>query len=226
MGGWVQDVVLLPRFTEPGVTEAVKTLIMQTGAVATSFTWKSDPVCYDKEHASYYYSGTEAANHGVTIVGWDDGYPREDFLAGSQPEHDGAWIARNSWGPAWGEAGYFYVSYEDTMFGTEGNNMAFTRLAAPSAATHIYGYDALGWVTSLGYASTEGYSSGWMANVFRATRDERLSAVGFYRTAAAGSYTVYAGSSLARLREVASGSIGVGGYFTVPIEKGMRLTKG
>jgi len=222
----VQDVVLLPRFTEPGVTEAVKTLIMHTGAVATSFTWKSDPVCYDKEHASYYYSGAEAANHGVTIVGWDDGYPREDFLAGSQPKHDGAWIVRNSWGPAWGEAGYFYVSYEDTMFGTEGNNMAFTRLAVPSAATRIYGYDALGWVTSLGYASTKGSSSGWMANIFRATRDERLSAVGFYRTAAAGSYTVYAGSSLARLREVASGSIEVGGYFTVPIEKGMRLAKG
>lgn len=222
----VQDVVLLPRFTEPGVTEAVKTLIMQSGAVATSFTWKSDPVCYDMEHASYYYSGTEAANHGVTIVGWDDGYPREDFLAGSRPQHDGAWIARNSWGPAWGEAGYFYVSYDDTMFGAEGNNMAFTRLAAPSAATRIYGYDALGWVTSLGYASTLESSNGWMANMFRATRDERLSAVGFYRTAAAGSYTVYAGGSLARLREVASGSIGVGGYFTVPIKKGMRLTKG
>ena len=65
-----------------------------------------------------------------------------------------------------------------------------------------------------------------MANEFRAGRDERLAAVGFYRTAAAGNYTVYAGRSLARLRQVASGSIGVGGYFTVPIKKGLRLTKG
>ena len=222
----VQDAVLLPRFTEPGVTEAVKTLIMQAGAVATSFTWKSDPVCFDKDHAAYYYSGSEAANHGVTIVGWDDGYPRENFLEGSRPQHDGAWIVRNSWGPAWGEAGYFYVSYDDTMFSTEGNNMAFTRLAAPSPGTRIYGYDTLGWVTSLGYASTGASSSGWMANAFRATRDERLAAVGFYRTAAAGSYTVYAGSSLARMREIAGGTIDVGGYFTVPIQKGMRLRKG
>ena len=41
--------------------------------------------------------GCSTANHGVTLVGWDDG--------------SGSWIMRNSWGPRWGEAGYMHIKY-------------------------------------------------------------------------------------------------------------------
>jgi len=222
----VQDVMLLPGFSAQGVTEAVKTFVMQHGGVATSLTWSVDPPCYNAETAAYFYSGTKAANHAVTIVGWDDAYPRANFLAGAQPEHDGAWILRNSWGTDWGDKGYFYVSYDDAMFSRAGNNMAFARVTAPQRGERIYGWDQLGWVTSLGYASTTAAGGGWMANVFRASGRERLAAVGFYRTAAAGDYTVYAGTSLARLRKVAAGQITVGGFFRVPISDGMRLSRG
>lgn len=222
----VQDVMLLPGFSAQGVTEAVKTFVMQHGGVATSLTWSIDPPCYDPETAAYFYSGTKEANHAVTIVGWDDGYPRENFLAGARPEHDGAWILRNSWGTDWGDGGYFYVSYDDTMFSKDGNNTAFVRVTAPQSGERIYGRDPLGWVTSLGYASTTAATDGWMANVYTASRRERLAAVGFYRTAAAGDYTVYTGTSLARLRKVASGAITVGGFFRVPLADGMRLSKG
>jgi predicted secreted protein len=37
----------------------------------------------------------QAANHEVLLIGWDDAHR--------------SWIARNSWGEAWGEAGYFEI---------------------------------------------------------------------------------------------------------------------
>jgi C1A family cysteine protease len=222
----VQDVMLLPGFSVAGVTDTVKAFVMQHGGVASSMTWSVDPPCLNAATAAYYYSGAKEANHAVTIVGWDDDYPREDFLAGAQPAHDGAWIVRNSWGADWGDKGYFYVSYDDTMFSEDGNNMAFLRVTAPQSGERIYGWDPMGWVTSLGYASRTAATDGWMANVFTASGRERLTAVGFYRTAAAGDFTVYAGRSLAHLHKVAAGPITVGGFFRVPIADGMRLSRG
>ena len=54
------------------------------------------------------------SNHVVCIVGWDDTYPKENFL--TPPPGDGAWIVKNSWGEgSWGidNSGYFYLSYYD-----------------------------------------------------------------------------------------------------------------
>lgn len=37
-------------------------------------------------------------NHAVCIVGYDDTYPKENFNADHQPQGDGAFIVKNSWG--------------------------------------------------------------------------------------------------------------------------------
>ena len=47
--------------------------------------------------AHYTWEDT-GANHGVTIIGWDDNYPKENFLPEHQPPENGAWLVRNSWG--------------------------------------------------------------------------------------------------------------------------------
>ena len=68
----------------------------------------TDPVIY-----SQYTYEEKGINHCVTIVGWDDTFPKEWFTEGHQPPADGAWILRNSWGEDWGMNGYFYMSYYD-----------------------------------------------------------------------------------------------------------------
>ena len=53
-----------------------------------------------------YYNGERTTNHAVSIVGYDDNYPKENFtrimngevVEGSTPPADGALIIKNSWG--------------------------------------------------------------------------------------------------------------------------------
>ncbi len=131
--------------TDMDAVAAIKSELDAGRAVAMSFHSDSKApgdaavpgqVTYtNKNWAHYTYDETEALNHGVTIVGYDDSYSRTNFSDGvnNLPEGDGAWIVKNSFGsqtedfpngqvltPEWGlededgnHTGYFYVSYYD-----------------------------------------------------------------------------------------------------------------
>src|SRR5690606_5782174 len=125
----------------------------------------------------YYYPFTEKNDsprgggfHAITLVGWDDNYPRTKFTY--LPPGNGAFLAKNSWGSDRGYGGYFWISYYDTFLGREGSvgtpltlsilynpNSAFN--ASPlSTYDYIYQYDPLGWTSST-YGGTYPAETAW-----------------------------------------------------------------
>lgn len=93
-------------YNEAG-TVAIKEALLAGDAVEIAFFADTSMPGEEAEENHYINTDTWAhytyeqvqANHAVTVVGWDDDYSKENFLEGHQPEHDGAWIVKNSWGP-------------------------------------------------------------------------------------------------------------------------------
>lgn len=121
----------------PTETNALKSAIMNDGSVTASFYSNPIDAYYNEEHSAYYCNTTQPSNHSVLLVGWDDSYSAAHFS--TRPEHDGAWLVRNSWGEAWGDHGYFWLSYEDASFLSSGECMAAEYVTA-SENENLYYY--------------------------------------------------------------------------------------
>ena len=208
---------------------AIKEAVFKYGGVQTtlysamtSATSKSE--YYNRSKKSYCYIGTEKSNHAVTIIGWDDNYPKENF---SVPlEENGAFICQNSWGNSFGEKGIFYVSYYDTNIGT--HNVVYTRIEENDNYDNIYQSDLCGWVGKIGYGKESIYG----ANVFTAKANETVTAASFYATAPNTQYKIYVvnnfkdNTSLSEKTLVAEGNMEDAGYYTVDFEKGVSVKAG
>lgn len=66
----------------------IKNMILECGAVMTTYYAGSGAISAPDGVASYYVPGNIMVNHGVLIVGWDDNYSRKNF--DTQPQQDGA----------------------------------------------------------------------------------------------------------------------------------------
>jgi C1A family cysteine protease len=167
----VQQVVYLPERSGPLDNNTIKWFLMNYGAIYASLRF--DSIYHNYATDSYYYNGDKVTNHGFAVVGWDDRFDRNRFSR--TPPGDGAFIGRMAWGENFGEDGYFYVSYYDTVFS---GDAAFNNAEDARNYGTIYQYDPLGAVISVGLRSTV-Y---WGANIFTAVNDQPLEAVSFYTT--------------------------------------------
>ena len=220
----VQEVDWIPVRGSALDNDNLKTAVMDYGAVDVSMGWfgaSSGSSYYNATTNSYYYDGSGGTNHEVLVVGWDDDYAAANFA--TTPAGNGAFIVKNSWGTGWGNSGYFYVSYYDSMFGRYTNPSAvFDNAESTGNYAGIYQYDPLGYVTDVGY----GGNTGWFANVFTAETTASLSAVGFYTAVPGSSYEVYTGASLATKTLSTSGTIAYMGYHTVTLPSPVAVTNG
>ncbi len=164
-----------------------------------------DPLFMDlKTYAHYTFDPSASSNHTVCIVGYDDNYPKENFLQGTSkagysktPPQNGAWIVKNSWGSEtdfvinkdgrpiaksdWGirnnkgqATGYFYLSYYDKSTNSYYSYNFSNKLDVNSFSQYQYDY-----MTSLENAYNEQSDSLLkVANIYTAKGDEVITSIG------------------------------------------------
>ncbi len=209
--------------------EKIKEAIYKYGGVQSSLytsltSSTSKSIYYNREKSAYCYKGTEAPNHDIVIIGWDDNYSRDNF--NMDLEGDGAFICQNSWGESFGENGVFYVSYYDTNIGV--HNVVYTKIEDKDNYDKIYQADLCGWVGQLGYGS----ESVFFSNVYEAESEEEICAAGFYATGANTNYEIYYvenfvnAESLNNRKYITKGNFENAGYYTVDFEEAIPVNPG
>jgi len=168
--GIITSIWYLPT-TDPAL---IKTLIQTYGALYTNFRYESGS--YTAGDYTYYYSGSDGTNHAVTLVGWDD----TKVTAGGT----GAWIIKNSWGPSWGESGYFYIAYQDTKVNSSVNLVGYDYDDYDPDQT-VNTYSEAGCISAFGFGSNSGYAL------------VKYIASGHVQLTKVGTYTFYAGCTVA-----------------------------
>ena len=122
--------------------EEIKRAVMTYGAAATSVYWSNSAQHYNSATGAYYVPSMQAADHAVTIVGWDDAYAAENFKIA--PPGDGAWLVKNSWGTGGNRgvdgSGYYWISYYDGRIGEWTYAVDGVAPYDPDTIVHEYDY--------------------------------------------------------------------------------------
>jgi len=121
---WQSKVTTIPGWgyitLEEDIIDNIKAALLQH-PVSASYTVYSDFMSYQSgiyEHIT----GGEEGGHAILIVGWDD---TERY-----------WICKNSWGPDWGESGYFRIRWGQCGMGTYMPFIYDALLTAPSLSVN------------------------------------------------------------------------------------------
>jgi len=214
----VQEVLFLPPHGSPLANSAIKWAVMRYGAVDATMAYESSGF---NAATSAYYSHNTDLDHHVCIAGWDDAYPAGRFL--QRPPGPGAFLIKNSWGTAYGQSGYFWVSYYDRMLGT--TLTVFDGVRGAGDYDAIYQHDALGWSRSTGFQS----KTAWFAARYTSGGDGRVMAVSFYTAKPGATYEVRVAPTaddIAGAPVAGTGTVAVGGYHTVTLDKPAPVTDG
>ncbi len=130
---------------------------------------------YNPETYAWFNPDENGTNHAVTIVGWNDNFPKENFYNSEFLTSNGAWLVKNSWGTGWGDDGYFWLSYEDKTIDYD----AIYLYESKFNHEKIYSHDESVQYSPVGF---DGSTDLYMANIFTSEENENLEAVSFYTT--------------------------------------------
>jgi len=152
--------------------DAFKQTIITQGAVYNTFRAEGYETIYG--NLTLCYQGPHSTTHAIAIVGWND-----TLTTGCG---SGAWICKNEYGTNYGDGGYFYISYYDTLV-LKYNSIWPIREDYDSDQI-IYQYDTIGGWPFVGYEDPVA----WGLVKFTASGDQFLTRLG--------TYTVSYGTSL------------------------------
>ncbi len=221
-------------------TDAVKQAIMEHGAVGIHYDHNYNAVRFAPNGDYTYYEESvdnSSYGHNVMIVGWDDSYSKDNFKQSSQPENDGAWLIRNSWGD--GYMSYFWMSYENASLADIA--WVFEMTNANSDDYYDNNYQVDGGIYTDIVAKTYVRNDMTCANVFTVqTKDDITSeelkavSVSFSQVANVG-YTIeiytdlqsdnpYSGTK--QEAATTTGTTTYAGYYTIPLNSSVTLTPG
>ncbi|MCM1506824.1 MAG: lectin like domain-containing protein [Ruminococcus flavefaciens] len=180
------------RSNADDINNLVKQFVYSGNSVDVSFYHDSFNSYNSVNHCVNSNRKPRFANHAVTIAGWDDDFPADNFSI--QPEHDGAWLVKNSWGYGSGEDGYIWISYEDKSL----SQFAVYELGDKNNYSVNYHHDTFipTQLLSAHLGESEDNFS-YMANIFTAEDDMQIDAVSTYFQNASTEYevTIYTGLS-------------------------------
>lgn len=115
-GNWKSDLAKVTAYTKLTSPAAMKNWIAAHGSITGCFVVYQDFFQY-KSGVYKHVTGKSAGGHCVEIIGYNDSL--------------GAWICKNSWGPNWGNKGYFMIGYGqcsiETWLGPFGANNVTTK---------------------------------------------------------------------------------------------------
>lgn len=192
------EAVFFNNYTD---SDVIKELICTYGSVVGNFNadlrfLSNSDSFYCADHS---FATSQLTGHCVSVIGWDDNYPKENFsdsLSGT-PTKDGAWLMKNSWGTYNGDEGYFWISYEDVWVFDQkfGPSYAFTSYEKLTENNRIYQNEIDGATyecTYFTYENKNPYDTVTYMNVFDFDEENRtLDKVVFETTSMGADYKIY-----------------------------------
>lgn len=193
----------------------IKQKIMDHGVIGTCMCvgfWHAGNIHYQPP------TSTVEPNHAVAIIGWDDS---KDTPA----KFPGAWLVKNSWGTAWGDSGYFWISYYDKHCGQEPQmgTVSFQNVEK-MRYSKVYYHDYHGWRDELENVS-EAFNS------FTADGIEQITAVSFFNAADSVNYQLVVFDTLVNNElhdtlSITTGVINHSGFHTIDLNTNFITTPG
>ncbi len=159
-------------------TDEIKKAIMENGSITVAACVVGTYLNKGEDGYAYYQNVYASTNHQMIIVGWDDDFSVTNFKEDCRPSSDGAWLVKNSYGTAYSDDGYFWISYEEPSL----EQFAVEKVSVTNDEESIYQYDGYGYRSGIGGRTESGtpVTVGAEANVFTAEKNEMLSSVSFY----------------------------------------------
>ena len=123
MGGWQWMVTQTLSNKMDGITldsakiltdtgkDAIKEAVQTRGGIVVSVPDDEEKIDWFGEYYTMNDPKNENVDHAVTIIGWDDSFPKNYFS--EKASQNGAWIAYNSAAGIMGS--YYYISYDTPL---------------------------------------------------------------------------------------------------------------